>query len=114
MTGSTNQVQTPLGSGVKSILGNGVNTANGLGLIPANPNVTVTGTSYGALFTVWEASVFNAGGYTPVLAATYNNTASDGVGGTLPTITTLNLGSIQVLINNQLDSHEFNTDIQPL
>ena len=99
MTGTTNQIQTPLGTGVQADLANAVDTAGGLSVIPDNPNVAVTGTVYGPLFTVWDAASTAAGGYSPIIIATYNNVAANGVGQGFPSITTINFGSIQQLNN---------------
>lgn len=100
MTGTTNQVQTPFGSGVPAILALTAGAAGGLSNLPANPGISVTGTLYGPLFTVWQNAIVSANGYTtPLVAANYDNAAANGVGSDLPSITTLNLGTIQ-LINN--------------
>lgn len=100
MTGTTNQVQTPFGSGVPTILALAPGVAVGLVSLPANPNITVTGTLYGSLFTVWQNAIISPNGYTtPLVVANYDSTAANGAGIDLPTITGLNLGSIQ-MINN--------------
>lgn len=96
MTGTTNQIQTPLGSGVQTALGLVAGAAGGISIIPANPNVSVTGTVYGPLYTVWQVASTAAGGYTtPLIVANYDNTIANGTGNTLPFITTINMGNIQ-------------------
>lgn len=101
MAGSTNQIQTPFGTGVRTALQLAAMAAGGISEMPANPSVSVSGTLYGSLFTVWQGSTqTGAGTYSPgLMIGTYANYAANGAGATLPTITTINFGSIQVLNN---------------
>lgn len=100
MSGVSNQVQTPFGSGVRTALGLAAGAAGGVSQIPANPSVSVGGTLYGSLFTVWQSASTAANGYvTPLVLATYDNAAANGAGATLPTVTSINMGSIQQLNN---------------
>jgi hypothetical protein len=102
MTGTTNQIQTPFGSGVTTALGLAAGAAGGISEIPANPNITVTGSPYGTLFSVWQGANIAGGSYTtPLTFGQYNNVAPNGGGDGLPAVTALNLGGIQVL-NNML------------
>lgn len=102
MAGTTNQIQTPFGTGVKTALGLEVGTAGGITQLPANPNVSVTGTLYGGLFSVWKAAnIINGGAFsTPYIVANYNSMSASGNGVALPTITALDFGDIQILRNN--------------
>lgn len=100
MTGTTNQLQTPFGSGVIASLALAAGATGGVSNLPANPNVTVTGTLYGSLFTVWNMSNISADGYiSSYIAANYDNINSGGSGAALPTITEINMGSIQLLMS---------------
>lgn len=99
MTGVTNQIEYIFSPSVKSIIANDAAGAGGVGLIPVNPNVAVTGTVYGSMFTVWDGASTAQGLYTPMVLATYNNVINTGTGNALPSITTINLGSIQNIIN---------------
>ncbi len=100
MTGTTNQVQTPFGTGVRTSLALSAGAAGGIAILPANPGISYTGTLYGSLFTVWQAASLSSGSYTtPLLVANYDNAAANGVGNALPTLTTINMGSIQQLNN---------------
>lgn len=93
MTGVTNQVQTPLGSGVQSSLALAVSSAGGESLIPLNPTVTYTGTWIsGYQFSLYNASIVNNSGFTPnIIAATYDDAQTE------TALTSLNLGGIQQL-----------------
>lgn len=100
MTGKTNQIQTPFGSGVPAVLALAAGAAGGLASLPVNPGISYTGTLYGALFTVWQNSIVSLNGYTtPLVCANYDNASANGAGLTLPYLTTLNLGTIQLLNN---------------
>ena len=100
MTGISNQVQTPFSSGARTSVALAAGSTGGVSNLPANPNVTVTGTLYGALFTVWNMSNISADGYiSSYVAANYDNAGASGVGNALPTITTLDMGSIQILMS---------------
>lgn len=100
MVGSTNQIQTPFGTGVRTSLGLAAGVAGGVSSLPVNPNISYTGTLYGALFTVWQMANVAADGYTtPLIAANYDNAAANGAGLAISSLTTLNMGSIQVLNN---------------
>lgn len=101
MTGTTNQVQTPFGSGVRTALALAAGAAGGVSNLPANPNVSYTGTVYGPLFTVWNMANITPSGYgTPLVAANYDNAAANGATFALPNITTLDFGSIQIIVNS--------------
>jgi hypothetical protein len=100
MTGTTNQVQTPFGSGVPTALALNPGVAGGISSLPANPGISYTGTLYGPLFTVWQNAIISPNGYTtPLVVANYDNAAGNGSGQALPTLTTLNLGTIQQINN---------------
>lgn len=100
MTGTSNQIQTPFGSGVRTSLGLSANAAGGISLIPSNPSQSFTGTLYGAFFTVWEGATINAAGYTPAILSHYDNVAANGATATFPTITAIDIGNIQVIVNS--------------
>lgn len=100
MPGSTNQIQTPFGSGVRTAVGLAAGVAGGVSNIPANPSVSITGTPYGSLFSVWQGANVSAGGYlTPLVVANYTNAAPNGTGNQLLPVTAINMGGIQSLNN---------------
>jgi hypothetical protein len=99
MTGTTNQVQTPMSSGVRTILANAVNTANGCALTPSSPGSSFTGTFPGCMFTVWEAASLAGGSYTPLVLGQYNSRAANGTITAQPFCTVMDFGTIQQLNN---------------
>lgn len=103
MAGITNQIQTPFGSGVSTALGVTAGNAGSISKIPANPSISVTGTYYGTLFSVWQGGTITGNGtyQSGWTIANYNNVAPNGAGDGLPNVTALDLGGIQIL-NNML------------
>ena len=91
MPGSTNQIQTPFGTGVRTALALAANAAGGLSLTPTNPNISYTGTWLsGFQFSLYNAAVINNAGFTSyLLSATFD----DGLQET--GLLTLSLGNIQ-------------------
>lgn len=105
MTGTTNQIQTPFGTGVRTALGLAAGAAGGISNIPANPSVVVGGSPYGTMFSIWQGYTFSNGSYSgPYVIGNYNNVAPNGVGDILPAVTSLDFGSIQIL-NNMLTAN---------
>ena len=98
---NTNDIQTPLGTGVQAALALTAGTAGGVTLSAVDPGISYTGTIYGSLATVWTANCVIGGTYSgPYLVANIDNTITAGtLGSGFSAITTLNLGGIQVINN---------------
>ena len=101
MSGVSNQIQTPFGTGVRTAVGLAAGAAGGITEMPANPNFAATGTVYGTMFSVWQAAnIIAGGGYsTPYTVGNYNGANANGAGVSFPTITAIDFGSIQILRN---------------
>lgn len=99
MTGTTNQIQTPFGTGVRTALGLATGAAGGLMLTPVNPSISYTGTWLsGFQFSIYNAAVVNNAGFTAnQLAATFDDILAE------TGLLTLNLGNIQQ-INGSLSA----------
>ncbi len=91
MTGSTNQTQTPFGSGVRTAIALATEAAGGALLPPANPPISYTGTWAGGFaFSLYNAAVFNNSGFNPnILTATFDDSLTE------TSLLTLDLGAIQ-------------------
>ncbi len=99
MTGTTNQVQTPFGTGVRTNLANAASTESGLSLIEQNPSASVTGTFPCCFLSIWEGVSLAQNSYTPVILANYNSHAANGVGTGLPYATAIDFGDVTQLNN---------------